>query len=98
MIYEKSVEALLVNACNRNGFKCIKITGVVGFPDRIVFNTRNNEIHYIEVKNETYYQQTELQKMWQRKIQNSGGIFLLIDGEEEMKKYINYFIEGGLHE
>ena len=51
MIYEKSVEALLVNACNRNGFKCIKITGVVGFSRQNRIQYSNNEIHYIEVKN-----------------------------------------------
>ena len=62
-LYEKQVEKMLVDVCRRNkiyehkGFPQIK-----GYPDRVIYNHKINEIHFVEIKNETYYGQTENQK------------------------------------
>lgn len=93
-LYEKQVEKMLVDACRRNkiyehkGFPQIK-----GHPDRVIYNHKINEIHFVEIKNETYYGQTENQKKWQKIIENAGGKYFLINGEKEMKEYIKKYIE-----
>jgi hypothetical protein len=91
---EKQVELILVKACKKKGFKCIKgsVINNVGFPDRIVFNTELKKIFYIEVKNEGYYKLTPLQQEWRDIIKASGGDWFLIDGEEDMKAFILKYI------
>jgi hypothetical protein len=93
---EKQVEALLVKACKTKGFKCIKGSVIynAGFPDRIVFNTKTKNIFYIEVKNEGYYKLTPLQLEWKKIIQESGGSWFMINGEDEMITFINTYIKG----
>lgn len=95
-LLEKHVEAMLVKACKIKNFRCIKgpSENNIGFPDRIVFNTEKKQIYYVEVKNETSYKLTELQRLWLHDIVDSGGKYFLINGEEEMKEFINKYIKG----
>lgn len=95
-LLEKQVEAMLVKACKIKNFKCIKgsVEHNIGFPDRIVFNTERKEIYYVEVKNETSYKLTPLQKTWHIYIVNSGGKYFLVNGEKEMETFINTYIKG----
>lgn len=95
-LLEKQVEAMLVKACKIENFRCIKgwSENNIGFPDRIVFNTRKKQIYYVEVKNETSYKLTELQRLWLMTIVNSGGQYFLINGEKDMEAFINTYIRG----
>ena len=95
-LLEKQVEAMLVKACKIKNFKCIKgwAENNVGFTDRIVFNTDKKEIYYVEVKNETSYKLTPLQRLWLLTITDSGGKYFLVNGEKEMEAFINTYIKG----
>jgi hypothetical protein len=95
-LLEKQVEAMLVKACKTLNIKCIKgwAENNVGFPDRIVFNTKSKQIFYVEVKNETSYKLTPMQKLWLFTITDSGGKYFLINGEKEMETFINTYIRG----
>ena len=95
-LLEKEVEAMLVKACKIKNFKCIKgsVENNVGFPDRVVFNTEKKQIYYVEVKNETSYKLTPLQKIWLDIIVGSGGKYFLVNGEKEMEAFINTYIKG----
>jgi hypothetical protein len=94
-ISEKALELKLLRACKKS--KIIIIKGDSrnngGFPDRIIFNYKMNIIHYVELKNETYYKQTVLQKRWQNIIESSGGKYFLINGDTELTIYIDTFIK-----
>ena len=95
-LLEKEVEAMLVKACKIKNFRCIKgwAEHYVGFPDRIVFNTDKKEIYYVEIKNETSYKLTPMQKLWLTYIVDSGGKYFLVNGEKEMEAFINTYIRG----
>lgn len=95
-LLEKQVEAMLVKACKIENIKCIKgwAENNVGFPDRIVFHTKKKEIYYVEVKNETSYKLTPLQRLWLTTISDSGGKYFLVNGEKEMEAFINTYIRG----
>jgi hypothetical protein len=93
-LLEKQVEQMLVNACKKKVFRCVKGSTMnnIGFPDRIVFNTETNRMFFVEIKNETSYKLTEPQKMWLKVIKTSGGEFFVINGEKEMHTFINTYI------
>jgi len=93
---EKQVEAMLTRACKKKQFRCVKGSTInnIGFPDRIVFNTDTQRIFFVEVKNETSYKLTATQLLWQSIILKSGGEFFHINGEDEMKAFIQTYIEG----
>lgn len=95
-LLEKHVEAMLVKACKIKNFRCIKgwAENNAGFPDRIVFNTEKKQIYYVEVKNETSYKLTPLQRLWLLTITDSGGKYFLVNGEKEMEAFINTYIKG----
>lgn len=86
---EDNLEKRFIELCKINGFKTIKVNPKQydGFPDRIVFNTDIGEIHYIELKNNTYYERTHNQKGWAKRIKNSGGIYFLLDGDADVETY-----------
>lgn len=94
-LLEKHVEAMLVKACKIKKFKCIKgwVENNIGFPDRIVFNTEKKKIFYVEVKNETSYELTPMQRTWLITIVDSGGLYFLVNGEKEMNAFINAYIK-----
>ena len=93
--HESIVEKLLVRACKEKGIKCIKgKIGDKGFVDRIIFQTFTHKIIYAEIKNETYYMRTPTQIEWAKRISNSGGIYILIDGVDEMRRFIKLEIKG----
>jgi len=97
---EKTLENRLFDACKRNGIKCVKgqSRSNRGFPDRVLFDPIRNRIFYVELKNETYYKQTPQQKDWQKTIEKSGGQYVLLDGEEQVKLFIINFVMGGHRE
>lgn len=88
---ESGIEKMLIKACKLVGIKTIKLNAGKnkGIPDRVIFNHLKNNIHYIELKNETYYKQQKTQKQWQKIIEASGGTYFLLDGEKEVKDYID---------
>lgn len=92
---EKNLENKFINICKKYHVKTIKgdSRNNVGFPDRMVFNHHTRTIHFIEFKNETYYPHTIPQKKWQELIEQSGGTYFLINGEQEMKNYIDKYIK-----
>lgn len=94
-LLESAVEKKLVNACRKTGIKSIKgkSRNCKGFPDRIVFNTKKHEVYYIEIKNQTYYEQQATQKDWQKIIEASGAKYFLIDGDDEMNVFIKEHIK-----
>lgn len=95
---ENDVEKLLIHACKKVGIKSKKGNpqGDRGFVDRIVFHTKAHRILYVEIKNQTYYERTRKQKKWAKTITDSGGEYFLIDGAEEMKKFIKIYIYGSV--
>jgi hypothetical protein len=95
-LLEKQVEKMLVDACKKKSYRCIKGSTMnnVGFPDRVVFNTDTQRIFFVEVKNETSYKLTVPQQIWKDMITRSGGEFFHINGEKEMETFINTFIKG----
>lgn len=92
---EDNLETRFIKLCKLNGFRTIKVDPKKydGFPDRIVFNTKIGEIHYIELKNNTYYERTHNQKEWAKIIIASGGIYFLLDGDEDVNAYIKKYLE-----
>ena len=93
-ISEKALENKLQKTCKKYGIKTVKgdSRNNVGFPDRILFNPNTQQIHFIELKNQTYYKQTPPQKKWQEMIERAGGKYFLIDGSEELEKYLNTYV------
>ncbi len=93
---ESGVDDILLEACKTKKLKTIRVDPKQynGFPDRVVFNTVVGEIHYIEEKNETYYERTHNQKVWAKIIKACNGKYFLIDGETEMREYIRRYIDG----
>jgi len=91
---EDNLETRFTKACKIKGIRTIKVNPREhdGFPDRIVFNKPFGEIHYIELKNNTYYERTHNQKNWASFIKACGGIYFLLDGDEEVEDYIERFI------
>lgn len=93
-LLEKQVEAMLVKACKKKHFRCVKGSTLnnIGFPDRIVFNTDTQRILFVEIKNETSYKLTATQLLWKSIIAKSGGEFFHVNGEEEMEAFIQTHI------
>lgn len=85
---EKELEKNFCNELKKNGIKTIKGSSKnnKGFPDRIVF--AKSGIYFVELKNDTYYGQTKLQKYWEQIITQSGGEYYLLNGETETKEFI----------
>jgi len=87
---ESNLETRFTNAVKLNGGRTIKVDpdNYNGFPDRIVFLPKMGEIHYVELKNNTYYERTHNQKRWAKIIISSGGIYYLLDGDKEVEEYL----------
>jgi len=92
---EDNLETRFIKLCKLNGFRTIKVNPKQydGFPDRIVFNTNVGQIHYIELKNNTYYERTHNQIGWAEIVIKSGGIYFLLDGDADVEAYIDKFFE-----
>lgn len=99
-ISEKALEQRLIRACKKSKIVIVKgdTRNNSGFPDRIIFNHLLGIVHFVELKNETYYKQTIPQKRWQNIIETSGGKYFLINGDNELDMYINIFIRELKHE
>lgn len=93
-ISESRLEKRLIRALKKRNVKNIKgdSTNNVGFPDRIIFNHLVREIHYVELKNDTYYKQTIPQKKWQEIILNAGGRYFLLNGDDDVNAYIRNYV------
>ena len=92
---EDNLEKRFIQLCKLNGFRIIKVRPkrYDGFRGRIVFITDVGEIHYIELKNNTYYERTHNQIKWAEIIQNSGGIYFLLDGDTAVEAYIRKYFK-----
>ena len=51
-------------------------------------------IYYIEAKNKTSYSLSPKQEYWKKVIVESGGLHFVIDGMDEMRNFINIYING----
>lgn len=93
---EDNLETRFIKLCKVKGSRTIKVNPKQydGFPDRIVFHPSIGEIHYIEMKNNTYYERTHNQKEWAKIIIASGGIYFLLDGDADLEMYIKKYLEG----
>ena len=64
--------------------------GLKGYPDRLVFD---DKIYFCEIKlgkdEGSYYKQTPMQKWWQKKIEHSGGIYVLLVGKKEIESFVD---------
>jgi len=64
--------------------------GLKGYPDRLVFA---DIIYFCEVKlgkeEGSYYKQTPMQEWWQRKIESSGGTYVLLTGKREIEAFVD---------
>lgn len=65
-----------------------------GFPDRIVMV---GITYYIELKlgkeNDSYYEQTSMQKKWEQQVSQSKNIYLLLQSREEIDYWVNKIYE-----
>jgi hypothetical protein len=92
---ETLLEKRVTKACRKRGVRTIKVDpdDYNGFPDRIIFNILVGEIHYAELKNNTYYERTKNQKRWARIIKDCNGKYFLLDGDADVDWYIKKYIE-----
>jgi len=60
---EKSLEKWFLNACAARGFKCLKLTGYKGIPDRMVL-APNGKLAFVELKKPAGGTVSELQQQW----------------------------------
>lgn len=94
---KKLVEARLVKKLKNLGvFNCKgNPKQLKGFPDRIIFI--NKHIIFVECKAGkelgSYYQQTPLQKKWQKQITASDGEYWLVVGAQEVDVFIEWLKE-----
>lgn len=94
-VSEDALEKRFCKVCKENGIKTIKgnAHNNKGFPDRMVFGQKNRFIHYVELKNGTYYKQTILQAEWQKIIEESGGNYFLLNGDKEVNDYLDKYVK-----
>ena len=95
-IRETELEKRFHKICKRNRVKTIKVDPdrYNGIPDRIVFNPVRHFIHYVEFKNNTYYERSRNQIWWGNFIVECGGTYFLLDGDDEVDEYVKEYIEG----
>lgn len=95
---ETALEKRFHQTCKAHGVRTIKVDpeNINGFPDRIVFNVLSGEIHYIELKNNTAYERTHNQKKWASIIEECGGRYFLLDGDDDVNAYLDYHIKNPL--
>ena len=64
--------------------------GLKGYPDRLVFA---DKIYFCEIKlgkeEGSYYKQSPMQKWWEKKIQESGGTYVLLVGKNEVEGFVD---------
>ncbi len=64
--------------------------GLKGYPDRLVFA---DKIYFCEIKlgkeEGSYYKQSPMQKWWEKKIQDSGGTYVLLVGKNEVEAFVD---------
>lgn len=65
-----------------------------GFPDRVVMGEK---IYYIELKlgkeNNSYYEQTSMQKKWEQQIKQTQNVYLLIKSRDDIDKIVSEIYE-----
>lgn len=91
-ILESRVEKMLVDACKAAGIPTVKSENVdKGFPDRMLF-VPNHGVIFVEIKNKTNYVRQARQKRWAKRIIAAKGKYYCIDGEQEMRQFIDKII------
>lgn len=91
-ILETHVEKMLVDACKAAGIPTVKSENIEkGFPDRMVF-VPNHSVIFIEIKNKTDYVRQARQRRWAKRIIAAKGNYYCIDGEQEMRQFIEKII------
>jgi hypothetical protein len=70
--------------------------GKRGYPDKKVYHDR---IYHVELKvgkeHGSYYKQLPMQKWWQRRIEKSNGIYILLEGQMQVDGFIEYLKSKG---
>ena len=79
---EKQIERYLVKTCKEYGGMCIKLTGYVGIPDRLVM-TGDGRVMFVELKRPGQRLRPE-QEAWQGKLKRMGFEAVMIDSYEKV--------------
>jgi hypothetical protein len=88
---EIDLEKHLIKLLDKEGIFHIKGNphNLKGFPDRLVFA---DVIYFIELKlgkeNGSYYTQTPMQKWWEKRIKDSGGIYIMLTGKQQIDSFV----------
>jgi NADPH-dependent 2,4-dienoyl-CoA reductase/sulfur reductase-like enzyme len=86
---ESTIEQYLIKRIKERGGLCIKLTGLVGLPDRLILLPVRIVI-FIETKTATG-KLSPLQKWWQKALTNLGFAYLIIRSKEEVNDLISQY-------
>lgn len=82
MILERDIERALVKYCNSKGYSCIKITGCIGFPDRMVLKNGGKTV-FVELKAPNK-KPRKAQLKWHEDLRKMGFPVFVIDNKEDV--------------
>ena len=86
---ESNIEQYLIKKVKERDGLCIKLTGLVGLPDRLILLPVRIVI-FIETKTATG-KLSPLQKWWQKSLTNLGFTHLVIRSKEEVNTLISQY-------
>jgi hypothetical protein len=86
---ESTIEQYLIKRIKERGGLCIKLTGLVGLPDRLIL-LPVRIIIFIETKTVTG-KLSPLQKWWKKALTNLGFAHLIIRSKEEVNDLISQY-------
>lgn len=81
--YEKTLEQYLVQKVKEQGGMCLKLTGVVGIPDRLVI-LPNKRIVFVELKREGEKPRA-IQNFMLKKLMFLGFDVMVLDSKEDIR-------------
>lgn len=84
--YEKTLEKYLCQKVKSLGGMCIKLTGEVGIPDRLVILPTGKKV-FVELKREGEKPRA-IQDFMLKKLMNLGCDVLVIDSKEDVRNFL----------
>ena len=84
---ESSIEAMLVKRVKERGGKCIKLTGYVGIPDRLVLMP-GGRITFVELKTEIG-KLSEAQIFWREELNSLGFSVKVINSLNNLEQFLD---------